>query len=58
MIGFQNRQYLHISDIHDFEIDAQDNSTWYGIDWYAPSPPDDGLSTETLEDVPPVTNDL
>ena len=22
MIGFQNRQYLHIADIHDFEIDA------------------------------------
>ena len=28
------------------------------MDQYAPSPPDDGLSTVTKEDVPPMTNDL
>ena len=28
------------------------------MDWYAPSPTDDGLSTVTVEDVPLITNDL
>ena len=28
------------------------------MDWYVPSPADDGLSTVTVEDVPLITNDL
>ena len=51
----QNRQYQHISEIHDFEIDGYDDLTWYGMDLYAPSQPDDGLSTVTVEDVSPIT---
>ena len=58
MIDLQNGQYQHTSEIHDFAIDGYDNLTWYGMDWYAPSPPDDGLSTVTVEDVPPIKNDL
>ena len=58
MIDLRNHQYLHISEIHDFEIDAYYDLTWYGMDWYAPSPPDNGLSTVTVGNVPPITNDL
>ena len=49
-------EYGQISDIHYFEIDGYDELTWSGMDWYAPSPHDDGLSTVTVEDVPPITN--
>ena len=58
MIDLGNCQYQHISEIHDFEIDGYDDWTWYGMDWYVPSPADDGLSTVTVEDVPLITNDL
>ena len=57
MIDLKHHQ-LHISDILDFKIDAYDDLTWYGMGWYAPSPPDDFLSTVTVDDFQPITNDF
>ena len=58
MIDLWNRKYQHVSEIHDLEIDEYDALNWYGMDWFALSLTDDGLSTVTVEYVPHIINDL
>ena len=43
MIDRRNRNIAHISEMVD--LNSDDDLEWYGMDWNAPTPNDDGLST-------------
>ena len=48
MIDLRNRGLHQVSEIQD-DIDAIDNIQFYGVDWHAPNPTDDGLSYVNVE---------
>lgn len=58
MIDLWNRKYQHILETHDLEIDEYNASNCSGMDRFALWPPDDDLSTVTVEYVPHIINDL
>ena len=37
--------------MHQVESVNSENLEWYGMDWFAPSPRDDGLSLVELDDI-------
>ena len=43
-----NRQ--HIAECQQNLHNVRDDLTWYGMDWYASSPSDDGFLTVTVEE--------
>ena len=51
MIDLRNYNCLHTKECQQCFGSVWDDLTWYGIDWYAPSPSDDGLSTVLVEAV-------
>ena len=49
----QKRNGIHEFNLHDLLQNLHnigDNLSWYGMDWYAPSPSDDELPTITIEE--------
>ena len=52
MMDRRNHHITHIAEIQGSSSDDSiDNLTWYGMDWSAPSPMDDGLSIVVLDDL-------
>lgn len=52
MVDARNQHICHIGEIQNStEIIGEDDLEWYGMDWSAPSPNDDGLSTVEVNDV-------
>ena len=45
-----NNNCQHIAECQQKLHNEGDDLMWYGMDWYAPSPSDDGLSTVTVEE--------
>lgn len=43
MMDVRNLNLIQVDELYDYE--------WYGMDWYAPNPSDDGLSIVSVEDV-------
>ena len=60
MLDRRNHNVRHIAEFQDVGCeDTSDDLEWYGMDWAAPSPADDGLSTVEVMDVEaPLTDDL
>lgn len=52
VIDLRNRQLTHIAEIHEQVDITEDDLEWYGMDWDAPTPSDDGLSTVEVDDIP------
>ena len=50
MIDRRNRNQHQIAEIFEADI-SQDDLEWFGMDWGAPTPFDDGLSTVEVCDV-------
>ena len=48
MIDQRCHEILHIADINAV---GSEDLEWFGIDWNAPHPPDDGLATVSVGDV-------
>ena len=48
MMDLCNNNFQHIAECQQNLHNVGDDLTWYGMDWYAPSPSDDGLSTVTI----------
>lgn len=44
----RNINLIEVAELHDIEPQHYE---WYGMDWYAPNPSDDGLSTIEIEEV-------
>ena len=50
MLDRRNRSQHQIADIFGTDT-SHDDLEWYGMDWGAPTPIDDGLSTVEVNDV-------
>ena len=50
MIDQRRLGILHIAEINDIPVGSEDLE-WFGMDWYAPHPADDGLATMNVDDV-------
>ena len=50
MIDQRRRGILHIAEINDIPVGSEDLE-WFGMEWYAPHPADDGLATMNVDDV-------
>ena len=50
MIDQRRRGILHIAEINDIPVGSEDLE-WFGMEWYAPHPADDGLATMNVNDV-------
>ena len=52
MIDARNRHINHIQELQDNSEElSNDDLEWYGMDWSAPAPTDDGLSTVEVNDI-------
>uniref|UniRef100_A0A7M6DRW1 Integrase catalytic domain-containing protein n=2 Tax=Clytia hemisphaerica TaxID=252671 RepID=A0A7M6DRW1_9CNID len=53
MVDSRNRHQHQIAELQNFQSpnEIDDDLTWYGMDWSAPSPEDDGLSMVTVENI-------
>lgn len=51
MIDIRNSDLSHIGELRNFEGDGVEDLQWYGMDWYAPTPSDDGLTHVLVEDL-------
>lgn len=51
MFDLRNQNLTQVSELHVREnVDVEDLE-WYGMDWFAPNPTDNGLSVVELEDI-------
>ena len=50
MLDLRNRGLHQVSELQG-DIDAANNLEFYGVDWYAPSCLDDGLSVVNVEEI-------
>ena len=50
MMDLCNNNCQYVPECQQNLHNVGDDLTWYGMDWYAPSPSDDGLSTVTAKD--------
>ena len=50
MVDLWNNNCQHVAECQQNLHNVGDDLSWYGMDWYAPSPSDDGLSTVTVEE--------
>ena len=50
MIDKRRHRILHIAEINDIPVSSEDLE-WFGTDWYAPHPADDGLETVNVDNV-------
>ena len=60
MVDNRNMNILHVAELHgnnNRQI-AYEDMGWYGMDWVAPHPSDDGLSTVTVESLECPFNDI
>jgi len=53
IIDAQNQHTQHIQELQNpnKDIISNDDLEWYGMDWSAPAPADDGLSTVEVNDI-------
>ena len=52
MIDQRNHNISHVAELVATSTNQENvDLEWFGMDWFAPSPQDDGLSTVTIDDV-------
>ena len=51
MVDLRNRNQQQVAELQEGESAGHDDLEWYGVDWHAPSPTDNGLTTVTVEDL-------
>ena len=53
MVDQRNHRIRHVAELFTPQDDnpGADDLEWFGMDWYAPSPRDDGLNTVEVHDV-------
>ena len=50
MMDLCNNNCQYVPECQQNLHNVGDDLTWYGMEWYTPSPSDDGLSTVTAKD--------
>ena len=50
MIHQRRRGILHIAEMNAITVGSEDLE-WFGMNWYAPHPADDGLATMNVDDI-------
>ena len=58
MVDRRNQNIMHVAELHNNHDVVHEDIEWYGMDWYAPHPTDDGLSTVTVDDFDCPLDDL
>ena len=58
MMGLRNSYVTHVAEVQgSINSETLEDLEWSGMDWYAPTPSDEGLSTTEVLDVDVPFND-